>query len=278
MGYANFRVAIPSYKRPQLIQELTLNCLAGGGIPDSSVDVFVSSQEEADVYRAALAGREITVVYETPLNDLREKFNFIHLFYAPGTNVVVFEDDIKNLSYKAGENKLEPFTDFANTFAKAFKLCSQNNTKLWGISPYSNAFYMKPGASFGLKFIVANVFGFVSTNDPELLLRVSCKSDYERTLLNWAKFGALVRLDGLCAITKNYDNAGGLTHDVDEDGRKQQELASCRYLTKRFGHLISLNENKESRYPELKIRTIRKDDQGKDWRAIQQEMDRENGF
>jgi hypothetical protein len=207
------------------------------------------------------------------LNNIVEKFNYIHAYYPKGERVVFIEDDIEQLAIKTGPNELKKFTDLRLMSDKMFSLCDNAKTKLWGISPYANAFYMKDQYYTGFKFIVANLFGFISTADPWLEISQTCKSDYERTLLYFIKFGAVVRMDGVCAITKNYKNSGGLQNIED---RARHEAEACHNLVRRFGHLLSINKEKsdKSMYMELKIKQV-KGNKFFDWMGIQKKIDTE---
>lgn len=203
-----------------------------------------------------------------------EKFNYIHQYFPPGEHVVFVEDDIDELAIKTGENKLEKFTQLRMMSISMFKECEKNSTKLWGISSNANPFYMANKVSFGFKFIVANLFGFVSTKDPFLRISQQMKSDYERTMLYFAKFGGVCRVDSVCAITKNYRNAGGLQEIKDQ--RAYLEKQACEHLVKRFPHLVEINKQKSetSMYMELRLKRIPKGTIS-DWMYIQQHIDKE---
>lgn len=249
------RFAIPSYKRSELIRGLTLKMLEENKVDLRDVDVFVSSKQEAAAYANVLGPANL--VYVKPLKGIVEKFNFIHNYYPVGEHVVFVEDDIAELKIKTSENRLEKFVHLKSMAEIAFIDCRDKGTALWGISSNANPFYMKAGTSVGFKFVVANLFGFISTRDKFLQISQECKSDYERTLLYFTKYRAVVRRDDVCAITKNYKTKGGL-QEIGEE-RARLEALACDRLVERFPHLVSHNEkkNKTSMYRELKMTTIR---------------------
>lgn len=271
----NFEIAIPTYRRSDVAFKFTLGYLRDcPGLDWARVTLFVSDDEDFVNYSMACeaAGIKPQIVV-THAASLREKFNFIHRHYAPGARVVLFEDDIKQLSIKAGEKKLERWTNIVAEFEGAFSLCEWKGARLFGVCPFANAFYMKEAVSYNLKFIVANCFGFIATGDPAREITLDAKSDYERTLLYYIHDSAVVRLNYVCVVTNNYTTAGGLQTELADGRRLEAERAACDYLTRRYPHLIQINAKREktSRYPELTIRQVK--EQGQDWHALQREHD-----
>lgn len=267
--------AIPSYGRSHLISDLTLKMLLANKVPEQQIKVFVSTPIELLAYTKSIRSRGIDVdVVMAKSRNIIEKFNFIHNYFMPGTGVVFVEDDISALRIKTGENQLSEFIKLPELATASFTACTAANTALWGISSNANPFYMKEGTSVGFKFVVANLFGFISTKEKFLQISHECKSDYERTLLYYVKYGSIVRNDGICAITKNYKTPGGLQEMG--TARKELEEKACRALVKRFPHLIEINEKKSktSMYMELKMKTRKKND-GVDLMAMQKLMDTE---
>lgn len=245
MPTTTFRIAIPTHKRSHLIESLTLNMLLDNRVHFGLIDLFVSSEEEAKSYGKT----KVNVVYQKPLNSLTEKFNFIHSYYPVGTNVVVIEDDISAVKSLAGHNKLETTTNLQEEFIRAFLQCQASGSKLWGISSNSNPFFMNAAPSVGYKFICANVYGFIMDNPP-VLCECETKTDYERTILYYKRYGGVVRLDYLCPITKNYKTEGG----IGADGRKEAEERSVALLASKYPEYCKRNEKKESMYPEITLR------------------------
>lgn len=268
-------IAIPSYRRRKIIETQTLPMLKENGVDMSQVHVFVSDYQDAVEYDILKNQWGVKIVYDLDLPDIVQKFNYIHQYFEVGQQIIFIEDDIQNLSLKVGENKLEKFTRLPELASRMFEFSDTCQTKIWGISSNANPFYMKNQASYGFKFVVANMFGFVATKDQFLKVSQFCKSDYERTLLYFVKFGGICRMDGVCAITKNYKTAGGLQEMRDQRGLMEQN--ACQYLVRRFPHLVEVNEKKSktSIYMELKLKTIRKDRAGTDWMGLQKHLDQE---
>jgi hypothetical protein len=269
------KIAIPSHRRRQIIETMTLPMLRAQGVNMADVYVFVSDETDAKDYASLPKAWGLNLVYNRELPDIVEKFNYIHYYFERGQRVIFVEDDIEELAIKIGENELAKFTKLMGLAESMFETCAKHRTKLWGISSNANPFYMKNNLAHGFKFVVANLFGFVSTKDPFLAISQHCKSDYERTLLYFVKFGGICRMDGVCAITRNYKNAGGLQEMKDQ--RAHLEREACRHLVKRFPHLVEINSKKseKSMYMELRLRRIPKAKAGLDWMALQSHQDKE---
>jgi hypothetical protein len=249
-----------------MIQEKTLAMLANNGVKKSEIDIFLSDDLDRHDY-ADLKGYNL--VDSGHITNIVDKFNAIHNYYEPGTQVVFVEDDIDRLAFVSGYNKLKEFRELPKLAQACFEQCEIAKTKLWGISSNANPFYMKLQMAVGFKFVVANLFGFVATSDQFLQVSQVCKNDYERTMLYFIKYGSVVRYDGVCAITKNYVNSGGLQSLA---RRADLERKSCEALVKRFPHLVEINEKKSaiSQYMELKLK---KAQAGSDYMAYQRILD-----
>jgi hypothetical protein len=209
------------------------------------IDLFVSSQEEYELYRK----HGVNVIYQRPLTSLTDKFNFIHSYYPAGSNICVIEDDIDSVKRLAGYNKLEEITNLKEEIINGFLTCKAHNAYLWGISSNSNPFFMGAAPSVGYKFICANVYGFIAEENP-VLCECEVKTDYERTILYFKKHGNVVRLDYLCPFTKNYKNEGG----IGKEGRAEMEERSVQLLTTKYPEYCKRNEKKDSLYPEITLR------------------------
>lgn len=265
--------AVPSFRRCDLFKQTTYEVLVGSGVKPEQVYVFVSDEADRLAYQwVTKVGSHL--IYERPLTNIVEKFNFIHNYFDIGSEVVFVEDDIESLVIKTGKNSVETFNDLPRLAEQMFSKCHEHKAKLWGISSNANPFYMKLSTYHGFKFVVANLFGFISTRDPFLEVSQLCKSDYERTLLYFVKHGVVCRYDGVAAKTKNYKNAGGL-QDI-KDQRADLETQACKYLVDRFPHLVEHNVKKSgiSMYDEIKLKRVTAKMQGVDWLGLQKIYDR----
>lgn len=269
----SYKIAIPSYRRSNIISERTLAYLRECGVEDHEVYIFVSDEQEAADYRAALVGEYNIVVPEKPITNVTEKFNYLHSYFEDGERVFVLEDDIKELvKITRTDNKPKHFANL-DFVERGFEFCDKAGTKLFGIIPHDNGFYMKVDVSVNLKLIVAHAYGFIADSDPALLVTQIGKSDYERSILYFLKFGSVVRFNYIGVRTNSYKTEGGM----DKENRARQEKESCDYLVRRYPHFIKHNTKKESMYAELSFITNVKRDVNL-WRSVQQITDEKLGY
>ena len=103
------------------------------------------------------------------------------------------EDDIEELKYLEN-NKLLTLKKFDFFLKTGFEKCIENNTKIFGIYPVNNAYFMKDEITTDFKFIIANAFGFISErfSNKHLYCHSEAKTDYERSAIYYEQFGKVV--------------------------------------------------------------------------------------
>lgn len=245
MALYTYQVAIVTHRRAELFAEQTSGLLRH---MRDRVTLFLSDEEDQKAY--APLGYNAVV---TGAKNLTEKLNFLHNHYEPGTRVVVLEDDVAFVTPNTiGKNGTKPYTDLDALCQRGFSAVRDGG--LWGVAPHANAFYMSGKTTRTLKLVVGYCFGFVATRDPELLLHCETKTDYERTLRYFVKYGFVVRLDDVGVATVNYTQPGGLATHMNHEARTGAEQRACDYLVKKWPHLVEHNTKKASLYAELKLK------------------------
>jgi len=246
----DWHIAIPSYKRSEIIQSKTLAVLERYDIPPEQVTIFVASQEEYETYSDAIKGIQIIVA----LPGLAAARNFIMDYFPVGKRILFMDDDIEKFIERTDEGtkvELESFTEMVDMgFAKA----KQVNCCLWGLSAVPNPFFMKRTISTHLKFIIGSCFGMInpgSSGDGGIHLDFSEKEDYLRTLLCYERDGAVVRINYVSPVTKYYKHGGGMQTNANRV--KDQETA-VEYLVDRWPLLVHINSRRRSQYPEVLLR------------------------
>lgn len=241
----DFRIAIPSYKRPDTIKNKTLNYLEKCGIDLSYVDIFVADEDEKQDY--LYLGLNVVV----GVKGIRNQREFIRDYYQEGQKVLSMDDDIEYLC-KLNGDKLITFYNLKQFVTMAFKLCIKNRTKLWGVTAVNNPFYMKDKVSTNLKFIVGCFYGFINDKDPYLRVspELKVKEDYELTIKHYIKFGSIIRFDAYSPKTKYYTEKGGLQGDRDTAMSEEASL----FLLNKYPEYVSLNGLSSNGHMEIKIK------------------------
>lgn len=247
-------VAIPSYKRPELIARATLWVLFKGRVPANHITIFLANTNERHSYATMLQdpiesdGRIKAVLPKNIPDTLVAKYtkwlqgvtlvighkglakqrNFITSWYPSGQHILNMDDDVrqvmqlrvsKNMPQNRKKWYLAPVTGLAldNLIQSAFHKARATNAHLWGVYPVDNAYFMQPNSSSGLKFIVGPMFGII--NRPELSneldITMDEKEDMERTLRYWMQDGTILRLNYVTIQTAYYDNMGGMQASID---------------------------------------------------------------
>lgn len=237
----DYQIAIPSYKRVNILLQATLKTLKRHQADFSRVTVFTANAEETAAYRFALEqiGLKLRIVEGKP--GIGRQRIFINTHYKPGTRVLSLDDDIYSLHIVNSKKKLDPCDWSLDRIAnKGFSACERTKARMWGINPVENGFYMDPVTSVGLRYICANFFGSYA-HDPVWTASdrddFSSGEDFESSLRSFKLYKGVIRLDGICPKTK-YFAEGGIRAEL---GGQQQRDADHKT------HLIDI----AGRFPKL---------------------------
>lgn len=239
----DYRIAIPSYKRPEILKKATLATLQSLGVDPARIVIFVASEAEREAYEAVLGhSYEIVVGVLGKVHQQR----FYHGWFPIGTPLLNLDDDIYGIKQKA-DSKLE---DYAGTIDElvefAFSVCEKYGAKLWGINPVANGFYMNDRVSVGLRFICGNFYGNYA-GDPAIVgenreYLGSSGDDWETTLQSFINNGRVVRVEWLCPVTKMFAQ-GGIDAQLKEQGiadRQSDNTEALAGIVSRYPLLTSL--------------------------------------
>lgn len=236
-------IAIPSHLRSSIapthairfaIEDLEVN--------PAEIYVFVSDDQQMPDYAESLKGTGVNII-NAKTKNVRDKFNYVHLYFKDSRDVLVIEDDVKGLT---GLGNLNP----KEIVKKGFDTMHKQGKSLWGIYPSSNKYFMKPTVRWGFNYIVANMYGFTADGDKRLLIKEHSKTDYERSILYAIYKGGSVRLDYVAAKTNNYTTKGGMQV---MDNRAELESTAAANLVKRFPKYVTPKRGTKSKYAEIKL-------------------------
>jgi hypothetical protein len=237
----NWVIAIPSYSRPTILQNITLQLLKKNNIPNHLIHIFIV-EEQLEQYKSIPTELYGTLVIGE--KGIIPQRNFISNYFTEGQYIVSLDDDIKNITFIPDEQI--PLVDFFN---KAFDTCIKENAFIWGIYPIANLFYLDKNSEYSthLTFICGAVYGYINRpNNPNLVCNITSKylgnkEDIERSILYWLNDKKMVRFNRVGILTKFYNPIGGI-------GSLEQRLPTIIQET------ISLN----NAYPTLTKIKIRK--------------------
>jgi len=245
-----WEVAIPSYKRPEILRNKTLAVLKHYKIPPSKITVFVADKEQEKLYKDTLKEGSYgkIVVGIVGMSAIR---NFISEYYPVGTQIVNIDDDIKGfLEYDASKHhKEKPLRSLLAVIKRGFSECEKAEAKLWGVYPVANGFFMKPKISLDLRYVIGSFWGCINPGTT-IKITLDIKEDYERSILYYKADGAIVRLNMVAPISSYYKEPSG----IQEERTRQKVEKSARWLVKTYPDLAVLNPNKKSGFMEVRLR------------------------
>lgn len=246
----DYQIAIPSYKRPELLSTLTLNLLRTRNINLERVTVFLHEHDPyLDAYRTITTGTGARLHIHNGHGVLAQRHE-IARHYPAGTPVVSIDDDVTDIARAVNTKTLQPITDLHAWLMGAFAQCRAADLKIWGINPVANPFYMRPGKppAMGLKFIIGTLFGFFSRpGHPIHQLTVPVKEDYEISLRAWWWDGGAIRFDDVTAKADHYTAPGGCQEYRDPTLSEQ----ATRQLLTDWPGLVRRNPKRTSGHSEI---------------------------
>jgi hypothetical protein len=247
---ADYKIAIPSYKRDQTVKNKTLKVLEEYDISPELVTIFVANEEEHDRYKSTLKDTRWKNI-EIGKPGLSKVRNHIRTFYPEGTKLVNLDDDLMQILHRVDEKTLKPVPNLSkDVFERGFDLLGEHNAFIWGIYAASNPFFMKKDASVGLYYIIGSCWGHIVRHDIDLILSLEDKEDFERTLQYYSKDGRVVRLDNITVKSMYYTEPGGM--QVERTSERIHK--SAEYLASKYPGLCTMYIRKTTGHAELRLR------------------------
>jgi len=249
-----FRVAIPSFKRVDILKEKTLKLLEKYNIDFNIIDLFLENENQFDIYYEALECNlkyhDINIII-TDTEGIGAKRNFIRNYYREYTdqeNILCIDDDIEKIFIM--DKEIQDLKSFIN---KSFIITREKGLNIWGVSAYHNPFFMKDNITTNLKYICGAFFGLVIDRKKEILQTgFNHYEDFEFTILHFIRDNGVVRFNNIAIKTK-YFGEGGINESYGgrENRKKDMKEAGfrfldkykkyCRLIQKNYGYDIRLN-------------------------------------
>lgn len=238
----DYRIAIPSYKRADIIQKKTLKYLQKCNIPHTIIDIFVANKNEYEEYKKSIPNNLYNniIITEVGLDKARKG---IRDYYPAGANVFHLDDDIECLQLLRNKELIE-ITELDKYIKFGFKLMRKERTKLCGIYAVQNHFFMDNSYSKGLYFCVGSCYWQINDKDPYLDLICDEKEDYQRTIKSYIKYGSVLRFNNITAKTDYYITKGGMQENRSLD--KIDEIG--KYLIKKYPQYVRKNTSRKKRF------------------------------
>jgi hypothetical protein len=224
-GKNDYVVAIPSYDRPEILKEKTLNTLISQGIKPEKIEIFVANTDEEKRYKSILDKKDYNKII-VGVKGLLEQRNFINKYYPIGKYIIEIDDDVEGIFKKKNSIKTDRSMIKINldTFInEAYDILKEKNLYIWGINPVFNTYFTYNKITTDLRYIVGAFFGLINRHDKDILLKLeSDKEDVERTILYYKKDGGVMRFNNIL-IKTNYYGEGGLQSEYGDKEKRLKE-------------------------------------------------------
>lgn len=252
VGSDSYIVAVPSYKRPTLLQKKTITTLINGGVPASKIFVFVANKEEYADYKAALNPKDYNKLIVGKLG-LANQRQFIVDYFPKNQLIVFIDDDINKFVHRVSDTQLETITNLPAMIRQGFAAMKKEGANIWGIYASANPFYMTPGYSTNLKYLMGGFFGIRNTKNPAYRLKYGDnQEDKERTLRYWVEDKKLVRFNDIALKTTVYTPGGIIA--VQPDRIAQTKMATQKLVDEFPQYVTQIYKSSYGIY-DIKFRT-----------------------
>jgi len=239
----DYRIVIPSYQRPQILKDKSLALLKHHKIPIDKIDVLLGTEEEGQMYREVLGnGYAKNFIYhgQKGIGSVR---NWIRWYYKYESNikyVVYMDDDIQQIL-----DWQTPVKDIEELIVDMFYETEIKKLNLWGLSPFSNPFFMKKTITTNLRYICGAVCGELIDRDKhDIYVDTDHGEDFQFSMEYFLRDGGVVRNNGVCIVTK-YFGDGGINESYGGlEERKKDMKVACLYLKERYGNMCRVIEKK----------------------------------
>lgn len=253
----DYIIAIPTYKRYNIIKKRSLKLLENQKIPKSKIYIFVADANEKNEYKKILNDYPNIIIGKPTLKEQR---NFIQYYFPEGQHIVQMDDDIVNLhkltinsqiSNKYKKKSMTPIKDLDKFIKNAFIECIETGFKLWGIYPIDNPYFMNDNITYDLRIIVGPFWGCINRHNNRLKNTLNEKEDIERTIKYYIKDGGVIRFNYISVETSYYKTPGGM--QAENKDRKKEALNSAKYLVTKYPEYCKLNMKKKSGMPDVTL-------------------------
>lgn len=242
-----YTVIIPTKGRYNKVKPL-----ASLGLPRECFVLCVNDESEAEKYANANPGVEILISHKKGCMPNR---NFLLDYYPVGSKIIMVDDDVEGLFEQRGPGRqgLVKMTgdEIDNLIKKGFAMCETNGTKLWGVYPTFNHYFMsRTIVPHG--FIVGMWMGII-VSDERFDTNVKFKDDYAFTCQHIIRFKKIVRFNYVCVKAQYLTNAGGSA-----DFRTAEAIEKdVEYLIQKYPNFIQRNNKRKGNEILLKFRPVK---------------------
>ncbi len=223
--FGEFLVAIPSYKRYEILKQKTLKTI-------SSINrnhIYIFCNENTNYKDLEDIGYN---VIENPHENIVQQRNFITEYFIDGQKLLCIDDDVNNLTHK-DLGKLPNYSVF-KTFEDSFRIISKN-MPVFGFNSNTN-FRSPVEIKQGIYSIIFSCYGKI--NDKSIKLTVEEKEDYEYICIIAKQQKKVLKLCFIGVSTTYWKMRGGIQARLNSTERVIRQNDAAMFLQEKYNDLV----------------------------------------
>lgn len=227
---------IPSYRRAD--KQATLDYLESLGVNKKQIIVSVQDEQDREAYTKAGVPNRVGAFLYAPKKNLSGNANTILLSLPEGSQVVIMDDDIKNLSCLNGKalSPIKTGAEFTAFLEYGYGIARKHGTIGFSVYPCHNAYFMSD--TYNVAHIGEGTFLALTAEGTLFDEAFDTKCDYELTSRIVRKYGAYPRLNMVSCNAPHYTKGGCETNWSD----KQKVARDARMLVSMYPNFVKMNK------------------------------------
>jgi hypothetical protein len=231
----DYKIAIPSLKRSNLLLVKTYKFLNKHNIPDNKIYIFVIDNE-FEIYKLIFPNCNIVVGRFTAKNNK----NYILDYFPKNTFILQLDDDIKDIYMAIDKKTLTPLQDLDKFILEGIETLKKTNCNIYGVYPIKN-----PGFMFGNKEAISQKLNYccgavLLMHNHHLVQRsLNLIEDFEFSLKNYLHNNKILRNNRICVEANQYTASGGLQYNNNRN--IQNKLIEIKKLKNQYPEYIKIN-------------------------------------
>ena len=250
----------PSYNRAKLLCQTTLPLLDCNGIDE--ISLFLSS-DQLEMYRHEISKYTFNIKIHyvpTEIVGIGNIRNLIRESYGEGSNILMIDDDIKDIKFKPeGSDDLESMDNINEFVNNMFQRCIDEDIYMWGVQLHNNPYFMKGKYTTGLSYINGSFTGIrIEHSKRKIRSDINHFEDYLFSILHFIRDKSVLKASNVCLITKCFNPDGGIADQSGGmGGRKIEAVANGAKLDLHFRDLLYLKHSKKFNIINIKLKKVK---------------------
>lgn len=244
-----FKIAIPSYKRSDIISNKTLATLNRGGVLNEDIYIFVVAEEE-ELYKKACPHYKVVV----GVLGLVAQRNFIHSYFPVGTPILMIDDDIKELYYAIDDKTKQEITNIPFLLGRMLFRMKIEKVSICGVYPVDNPKFASANQEIttDFRFLIGCCYLVRNTHETVIDKEDEEVEDKARTIKYFEKEKKTLRFNWLCVKT-TFCAKGGMSHST----RNQTHADEAKRLVLKYPQYLRLKQSKGKYGTDAKFKKLK---------------------